>query len=490
MTQAIQLGSVLGGRYKVTGQIITTAAQDQVLDGKDQVLERKVSILVASPEHSDLLIENARDVATGSRSGSLQVLDLGQSDDITYLITSHTQANDLLDLLLTDHQDNTSSENEELGGEIFGGSDAPTAPSSDYEQVGTETSPQAKLDERNQDSPGVTEWTDADYEAFGEEPPARRSSRGSSRGGSLFDRAATDVAGGAAGASAASWRDADSSYNDDSRYDFDDDFSGSHDAHDEYDSPEHDTYEDEPYEGEYPEDDGQYYDDDDYYDDSEDNRRRGSSIGLWITAIVIIILLLLLVVFGFSRLGKLVSGSESVPSGTVTSASSQSASEASDSSSNSSGASPTIASVSRLVPDRPDFMADQDATLTKTFDGNASSYWTSYGFSSPDFGGLVSGIGLAIKLQEPTKVSQLTVDAPKSTGGQFTVFTNDSPSLDGATNAGQGTFENGKTTVDLSDEAKSKSSQYVMLYITKLPQVSSPIGGYNNGVHIGEIGLK
>ena len=64
MTQAIQLGTVLGGRYKVTAQIVTTAAQDQVLDGKDQVLERKVSILVASAEHSDLLIENARDIAT------------------------------------------------------------------------------------------------------------------------------------------------------------------------------------------------------------------------------------------------------------------------------------------------------------------------------------------------------------------------------------------------------------------------------------------
>lgn len=482
MTQAIQLGSVLGGRYKVTGQIITTAAQDQVLDGKDQVLERKVSILVASPDHSDLLIENARDVATGSRSGSLQVLDLGQSDEVTYLITSHAQANDLLDLLLTDHQDDTSSENEELGGQIFGGTDAPAAPASDYEQVGTETSPQAKIDDHREEAAApVTEWTDADYEAFGEEPPARRSSRGSSSGGTLFDRAATDVAGGAAGASAASLRGSDSSYDGDNHYDYQDDFEP---------AP---VYEDDAdFEDDYPEDDAEYYGDEEYYDDEyEDRPRRRSSVGLWITAIVIIILLILLVIFGFSRLGHLVSSSSSVPSGTVSSAASQSDSHSSDSASkDSSGATPTIDSVSRVVPDDPTLMSDQDATLPKTYDGNSSSYWTSYGFSSPTFGELIKGFGLATKLQEPAKVSQVTVDSPKSTGGQFTVYTNDSPSLDGATKAGQGTFQNGKTTVDLSDEAKSKDSSYVIIYITQLPQVSAPIGGYNYGVHIGEIEVK
>lgn len=484
MTQAIQLGSVLGGRYKVTGQIITTAAQDQVLDGKDQVLERKVSILVASPDHSDLLIENARDVATGSRSGSLQVLDLGQSDEVTYLITSHAHANDLLDLLLTDHQDNTSSDNEELGGQIFGGTDAPAAPVSDYEQVGTETSPQAKIDERQEEAAApVTEWTDADYEAFGEEPPARRSSRGSSSGGTLFDRAATDVAGGATAASAASLRGSDSSYDGDNRYDYQEDFEP---------AP---AYEDDvEFEDDYPEEDAEYYgDDEEYYDEDEydDRPRRRSFIGLWITAAVIVILLILLVIFGFSRLGNLVSSSGSVPSGTVTSAVSQSGSESSDSSSkDSSGAAPQIDSVSRVVPDDPTLMSDQDATLPKTYDGNASSYWTSYGFSSPTFGELIKGFGLATKLQEPAKVNQVTIDSPKSTGGQFTVYTNDSPTLDGATNAGQGTFQNGQTTVDLSDEAKSKDSSYVIIYVTQLPQVSSPIGGYNYGVHIGEIAVK
>ncbi len=478
MTQAIQLGTVLGGRYKVTAQIVTTAAQDHVLDGKDQVLERKVSILVASPSHSDLLIENARDIATGSRSGSLQVLDLGQSDDVTYLITSHAQANDLLDLLLTENQEDVSSENEELGGEIFGGGNAPVAPSSDYEQVGTETSPQEEVAQDEEDSAApVTEWTDADYEAFGEEPPARRSSSPSQRGGTLFDRAATDVAGGSSAAAAASLREEDSSYDGDNRYHYTDE--------EEFvPASDYEDYEDE----EDPEE--PYYDEDEEYYDEEPRRR--SSAGLWITAAVVVILLVVLVVFGFNKLGSLVSSSGSVPSGTVSSAEGQSNSESSGESSSpsDSSATPRVANLSRVIPDNPNFMSDQDGTLGQANDGNPGTYWTSYGFSNANFGQLIKGIGLAAQLQEPAKVNQVTVDAPKSTGGQFSVYTNDSPSLDGATKAGQGSFKNGPTSVDLSDEAKSKSAQYVIVYVTQLPQVSSPIGGYNYGLHVGEISVK
>lgn len=476
MTQAIQLGTVLGGRYKVTAQIVTTAAQDQVLDGKDQVLERKVSILVASAEHSDLLIENARDIATGSRSGSLQVLDLGQSDEVTYLITSHAPANDLLDLLLTESREEEGSENEELGGEIFGADSAPAATSSDYEQVGTVTSPQEEVapDDAEETSP-VTEWTDADYEAFGEEPPARRSSQSSQGGGTLFDRAATDVAGGSSAAAAASLRDEDSSYDGDNRYQYqDDDFApaGDYGNYGDYDEPE------EPY----------YDDDDEYYDDRP---RRRTPAGVWITAAVVVILLVLLVIFGFNKLGSLVSGSSSSPSGTVSSAESGSESPSeSQTSTSGSSAKPEVANVSRVIPDNPDFMSDQDSTLSKAFDGNPSSYWTSYGFSNPSFGQLIQGLGIAAELKEPTKVKQVTVNTPKSNGGQFTVYTSDSPSIDGATKAGEGSFSNGPTTVDLSGDAASKDAKYVIVYVTQLPQVSQPIGGYNYGLHVGEISAK
>ena len=49
MSHPIDVGSVLGGRYKVTATVLTSHDQDLVLDGVDQVLNRAVSILVAGP---------------------------------------------------------------------------------------------------------------------------------------------------------------------------------------------------------------------------------------------------------------------------------------------------------------------------------------------------------------------------------------------------------------------------------------------------------
>ena len=101
MSHPIDVGSVLGGRYKVTATVLTSHDQDLVLDGVDQVLNRPVSILVAGPGNADQVAQSAREVATGERPGSVQILDLGVSDATTYLITNHTSAADLLDLVVS-----------------------------------------------------------------------------------------------------------------------------------------------------------------------------------------------------------------------------------------------------------------------------------------------------------------------------------------------------------------------------------------------------
>ena len=49
LSQQIPVGSVLGGRYEITAHIIITAESDMVLEGTDQILNRKVSVVVASP---------------------------------------------------------------------------------------------------------------------------------------------------------------------------------------------------------------------------------------------------------------------------------------------------------------------------------------------------------------------------------------------------------------------------------------------------------
>lgn len=116
--------------------------------------------------------------------------------------------------------------------------------------------------------------------------------------------------------------------------------------------------------------------------------------------------------------------------------------------------------------------------------------WTSYGFSSAQFGSLISGFGIAVKLEDPAQVSRVVIDQQGGSGGSFSVYTADSPSLEGATEAGQGTFRGAETTVDLSQKASSQKAQYVIVYFDAAPRLSQPIGGYSYGVRLGEITVK
>lgn len=121
MSNPIDVGSVLGGRYKVTATVLASHDHDLVLDGVDQVLNRPVSILVAGPENTEQVAQSAREVATGERPGTVQVLDLGVTEDATYLITNHTSAADLLDLAVAPNPPYVEPFfTDTLGSEIFG----------------------------------------------------------------------------------------------------------------------------------------------------------------------------------------------------------------------------------------------------------------------------------------------------------------------------------------------------------------------------------
>lgn len=123
MAQQIPLHTLLGDRYKVTAHVLETADGDTILDGVDQILNRKVSIVVASAEHSSQLVANARQSASLSRS-SVQILDLGNVEARTYLVTSHARPDTLLTTLLTEG----GGEAEEFGEEIFGDTGTMSAP--------------------------------------------------------------------------------------------------------------------------------------------------------------------------------------------------------------------------------------------------------------------------------------------------------------------------------------------------------------------------
>lgn len=137
MAQQIPLHTLLGDRYKVTARVLETADGDTILDGVDQILNRKVSIIVASAEHSSQLVANARQSTSLSRS-SVQILDLGNIEAQTYLVTSHARADTLLGTLLTEG----GGEAEEFGEEIFGDTGTMSAPNT-YVVAKDATSPAA-----------------------------------------------------------------------------------------------------------------------------------------------------------------------------------------------------------------------------------------------------------------------------------------------------------------------------------------------------------
>lgn len=56
----IDEGTVLGGRYEITGRVMASAQQDLVLTGLDQVLNREVLILVASRDNASQAAQSAR----------------------------------------------------------------------------------------------------------------------------------------------------------------------------------------------------------------------------------------------------------------------------------------------------------------------------------------------------------------------------------------------------------------------------------------------
>ena len=129
MSQQIPVGTVLGGRYEITAQIIVTAETDMILDGMDQILSRKVSVVVASPARSNLLENNSR-VLNESNPYSFQMLDMGITPEGSkYLITSYTAPSVLLDALLTEQRSLSDVYDDEaaLGTEIFGAT-VPTQP--------------------------------------------------------------------------------------------------------------------------------------------------------------------------------------------------------------------------------------------------------------------------------------------------------------------------------------------------------------------------
>lgn len=487
MAQPISLGTVLGGRYIVLDEVQTTSDGDHVLGGKDQILGREVTILVPSETHTARVVENARTMAIGAVDAELHILDLGQSGATPYLVTSFAAPAVLLGELLAEPG---TVDDDTLSDDIFG---RPRSSSSTGRYVLDDGEPQAPEfeDTAEQD---FGRWSgEDDIDSAPAAPKVekrlgrpRRASDASTRA-TLFDRAAAGRGADPQQRSQPASQSIDPSYDGDNRYD----------------SYEYD-YQAAPAASRTAPDAGR------------DHRRsggssrpvaaaaagssaRGSSAGGGSSSAgagrsgggskgrlaLILILLLLLLLLGagivFGGLGRV------FDSGRVFGPAEDPAS---------SSASPTQepaaapATVTRLVPDSPTLMADQDATLDQTIDGDPETSWVSYGFSGPDYGELVSSVALAVRFEDSTPMHELTIRQDSGRGGAFTVYAADSPSLDGAVEIGQGSFDGPETTVELSDQATEDDHPYLIVQWTELPSLEEPIAGYPYGLRIAELEIS
>ena len=502
MSQPIALGTVLGGRYQVTASLLTSADGDHVLQGEDQILRRRVSILVPGDNHEQLMVSNARSLASGSGSDRFQILDLGQAHDTTYVVTSYAPAADLLDTLLVAENE---LEDESLSDDIFG--DSRSAPASPYvyeepdptqphqaipaagalSDAGADTNEAADPG----DKPAVTRWGDDEYDAYQNAPaaPSVRNKLGRARKvdpastrSTLFDRAASGGSAAAAGASAAAAGRIDPTYDGDNRYESFEANEGNPHRLTGYPVVEADA----PAQSHSGTGAGPGPDPSD--DPGTPRKKRNGPLRA-LLLLLLILALLAAVVLGFRALGALNSQPDNGPNRAPQGAQTASAPQEGDADGSAAPSEPRAQAVTRVTSD-PNFMDDTDATLSQAIDGNPATYWLSYGFSNANFGNLIDYVGLAVELEERAPVSEVTIDQAGGTGGTFTVYVSDSPSMDGAQQVGTGSFTGPQITVPLAQIAQEGEHEYVLVVWEQLPQLTNPIGGYQYGLRVGEVAVQ
>ncbi|MGO4191057.1 ABC transporter substrate-binding protein [Arthrobacter sp. YAF17] len=528
MSHPIDVGSVLGGRYKVTATVLTSHDQDLVLDGVDQVLNRAVSILVAGPGNADQVAQSAREVATGERPGNVQILDLGVSEATTYLITNHTSAADLLDLVVSSNPPYIEPFfTDTLGSEIFGqarsqepetydglydeeevdadyinyGRNQPAAPASGAAPAAQPASP-ARVPSRPGTSPaagaaGVAAAAGAGAAAAAASSKAK-SPETAPQEATPHVTAPQPVQGGTSGSGAAVsgppapaespkvslWSDDDYGHTDD------EDRQTSHQGHTTKSAALAGAGAADRAPGFFPGParSGDSAEDDEYYGKDDEPRREPRSMR-WLVGGLLAAVLVVGLVLAVTNLGSLFKATPQPNAGGNTSTSAPGATSAEPSATGSPApvtGPPAIEGVTRLGDF--DFAGTYDGDLVKTFDGNAASYWSDMEFANENWGGFApEGVPLVVKLKTPAEISSVTLSQLGASGGSISVFTNDRPSLDGAKQVGSNSFTSPDLTMPLPEAVKA---QYVIVQIKSLPKLAAPKTRFGFGLRLAEIKVQ
>jgi hypothetical protein len=538
VSHPIDVGSVLGGRYKVTATVLTSHDQDLVLDGVDQVLNRAVSILVAGPDNADQVAQSAREVATGERPGHVQILDLGVSEETTYLITNHTSAADLLDLVVSAHPPYVEPFfTDTLGSEIFGQPRSHEPETYDglydeeevdagYINYGQNQKPAAPAQQAKPAVPPVSPARPPVRPAT--RPPAAGTGAGTGAAGAA-GLAGGAAAGGAAAAASSSAKSPDTAPQKAAPHvTAPQPVQGGSPkpaAHGSKpptpaETPKVSLWSDDDYQRPAP-DSGRTSQqgqapalaaaagsasadrapgffpgsarnsdsaaDDEYYGKDEEPQRGPRSMR-WLVGGLLAAVLVVGLVLAVTNLGSLFTTTPAPVAGGTTSASAAGPTPAKPSGTASAAAAsgpPVIEDVTRLG--NFDFAGTYDGDLVKTFDGNAASYWSNMEFATDNWGGLTAEVPLVVKLESPAEVSSVTLSQLGASGGSISVFTNDRPSLDGAKQVGSNSFTSPDLTMSLQEPT---TAEYVIVSIKTLPKLAAPKTRYGFGLRLAEIKVQ
>ncbi len=545
MAQQFNVGTVLGGRYRVTERVLISNDDDHVLRGFDQVLDRPVSILVAAPVNAAQAATSAREIATGERIGNVQILDLGLSDGRTYLITNIAESEDLLDLVIETQKNVPYIEpfmTDTLGSEIFGEARAyePHVLDDDdeyyHELAQQENRPvnpgfQQRLndiksrfgrskDTENDDAaqesarPAVEEYSPKP------EKPASSASRGAS--GSSAKVAGSAGAAGEATAPRRGTRFSTPPPRPEhqpkvTQLPAEDPFEGTRisearsgsvaaaaagaasasspandvtpvDETPEFLSDDSSEYwDDQRATNDYEQPAGYYDDvDDEEVDHDKEARRRRLIIGGLLGLVLIVA-----VVFAFQALIPRGNSTASNSGAANSSAPSAAATSGDASQSPSANAVPAeIVGVTRDVPGNQKLNSDRDNLLPRAIDGKEGTMYRTFSFSSAKFGGFANAMALVVELKDSSDVSEVELTGLNGTGGAFSVLVGETDKLSAATEVAQGSFT-GPTVPVSSDQGGPVKAKYVFINITELPRQaapSSPDRPY--GLQIAEIHVK
>ncbi|MFB9713583.1 ABC transporter substrate-binding protein [Arthrobacter methylotrophus] len=543
MSHPIDVGSVLGGRYKVTATVLTSHDQDLVLDGVDQVLNRPVSILVAGPGNAEQVAKSAREVATGERPGHVQILDLGVSDSTTYLITNHSSAPDLLDLVVATNPPYVEPFfTDTLGSEIFG--QARSHEPETYDGLYDDDEHDAEYISYDEVEPNPA-GEPRETAAPAQDPrrpvvPPRPADRPTSAPGIIGSRIAAAAAGAGAAAAPPAVKGAGKSSSDDGQR-----TSAASSASEAVRSAEPSQTAPQQIQQEptmrvvpasnapaptsatpaqdakvslWADDDYGYIKDDaasrgaaaaaasgytrgassfpatareqaepleedEYYDDEPVREPRSFR---WLVGGVLAAVLIVGLILAVTNLGNLIPGG--APAAKQSAAAPQTGNGQPSSSSTAPvvAAPPVIDGVTRIGDF--DFAATYDKDLVKAYDGNAASYWSDMEFATADWGGLApDGVSLLVKLQAPAQVKSVILSQLGASGGNISVYTNDRPAMDGAKLVGTNSFTSPELAMPLSTPV---TAQYVIISIKSLPKLTAPKTRYGYGLRLAEIKVQ